>query len=482
MTDHRRRFLIQSAGAAALLSAWPYRPTAASEPAAPASPLALSSDALLLETQRRTFRYFWETTEASRGLAPDFAPEPSPASVAAMGFALTAVPIGIEHGWITREAGAQRVANTLRFLWEAPQGSSAQGCAGYKGFFYHFLDMVSGTRYRNSELSSIDTALLLMGVRCCGQYFLGEDATEHTIRLQADALCERVEWRWLQVRGALISMGWKPESGFLPADWAGYCEAIPLYLLTLGSVANAVSPEAWNAWTAGYSKSWGTVQGIEHLTFSSAFVHQFPQVWLDLKGPADAYMRERRLDYFENSRRAVLSQQAYGNANPLAWQGYGADLWGLSACDGPVNLWLPYRGESRHFRTYAARGVGLIPQNNYDDGTLTPAATLGSMPFAPDQVTAAAMNMYNRYGNIAFGDHGFLDSFNPSFTYDVPLHSGRRVAELGWVNTRYYGINQGPIIAMIENHKSGLIWRTMRKDPVMRRGLLRAGFTGGWLG
>jgi hypothetical protein len=262
MTDYRRRFLIQGASAAALLSAWPYRPTAGSEPAAPASPLALGSDALLLETQRRTFRYFWETTEASRGLAPDFAPEPSPASVAAMGFALTAVPIGIVHGWITREAGAQRVANTLRFLWEAPQGSSPQGCAGYKGFFYHFLDMASGTRYRNSELSSVDTALLLMGARCCGQYFVGNDATERTIRSQADALCERVEWRWLQVRGARISMGWKPESGFLPADWVGYCEAMPVYLLALGSVANAVNPEAWNAWTAGYSKNWGTVQGV----------------------------------------------------------------------------------------------------------------------------------------------------------------------------------------------------------------------------
>ncbi len=438
-------------------------------------------DALIAETQQRTFRFFWETTDAARGLAPDLTPDAAPASIAAMGFALTAIPIGIEHGWITRAQGIERVLNTLVFLRDAPQGGAATATSGFHGFFYHFLEMSSGTRYRDSELSSIDTALLMMGVRACVQYFAGSDGNETSIRTIGDTLCERVEWRWFQNGTAGINFGWRPETGFMADNWRGYNEAIPIFLLALGSSANAVDPAAWADWTSTYSQSWGTLQGVEHLSFGPLFGHQYTQVWVDMRGIKDAYMTAKGIDYFENSRRAVLSQRAYAIANPLGWQGYGADIWGLSASDGPSDSMQTYRGESRQFRTYAGRGVGLISANNYDDGTLTPTAPIASLPFAPELAKPAMAAMYQRYGSAIYGQYGFLDSYNPSFQYSVPLSSGRLVSGLGWVDTRYYGINQGPIIAMIENQRSELLWRLSRTDPVLRRGLTRAGFTGGWL-
>ena len=444
-------------------------------------PPPLGIDALIADTQQRTFRYFWETTEAARGLAPDLAPEAAPASIAAMGFALTAIPIGIERGWITRAQGIERVLNTLQFLRDAPQGAAATGVSGYHGFFYHFLEMSSGTRYRDSELSTVDTALLMMGVRACVQYFTGSSGNETSLRTIGDALCERVEWRWFQNGTAGINFGWRPETGFMADNWRGYNEAIPIFLLALGSSANAVDPAAWADWTSTYPQSWGTLQGVEHLTFGPLFGHQYTQVWVDMRGIKDAYMASKGIDYFENSRRAVLSQRAYAMANPLGWQGYGADIWGLSASDGPADTLQVYRGESRQFRTYAGRGVGLNSANNYDDGTLTPTAPIASLPFAPELAKPAMAAMYQRYGSAIYGPYGFLDSYNPSFQYSVPLVSGRLVNGLGWVDTRYYGINQGPIVAMIENQRSELLWRLSRTDPVLRRGLTRAGFTGGWL-
>ncbi len=442
----------------------------------------MSLEALLTTTQRLTFDFFWQTTEAERGLAPDYIPERQSASVSAMGFALSAIPIGIERGWVSREAGAQRAANTLQFLRNAPQGPGIGGVSGYRGFFYHFLELTSGTRYRHSELSSVDTTLLLMGVRCCGQYFDRANGLESTIRSLSDELCERVDWPWMQVRRPSICMGWMPETGFLEMDWIGYNEGMMVYLLALGSSEHGIAPDAWAAWTSGYPRSWGRLEGIEHLTFGPMFGHQYTQVWFDLRGPSDAYMRARGIDYFTNSRRAALSQRAYAIANPLGWQGYGGNVWGLSASDGPTDAKLRYRGEWRPFHTYAGRGVCLNPAHDFDDGTLTPTAPLGSLPFAPDEVLPAIAEIHQRYGSAIFREYGFVDAFNPSFGYDVPLMRGRRVGKLGWADTRYYGINKGPELAMIENHRSGLLWRLMRKDPVLCRGMRRAGFTGGWLG
>ena len=483
MSAMNRRLFLQGAATATAAGLWacagrisPYVGAVAMPTAVPMTPEALLSD-----TQRRTFNYFWQTTEVARGLAPDLGPDPAPASIAAMGFALTAVPIGVEHAWVTRAAAAQRVRGWLEFLRDAPQGAGSTGFSGHHGFFYHFLEMTSGTRYRDSELSTIDTAILLMGVHFCGQYFNGADANEAAIRTLSEALSERVDWNWAQANGPGIALGWRPETGFMRDDWVGYNEATMMYVLALGSTTHAVGQDAWAVWTSGFDASWGKIQGFEHLTFGPLFGHQFTQVWINLKGISDAYMTLRGLDYFENSRRAVLAQRAYAIANPLKWEGYGANVWGLSACDGPYSKRRLYRREQRQFHDYAGRGVGLDASLNYDDGTLTPSAALGSLPFTPEAVTAAATEMYRQYGSVIYGEYGFLDSFNPSFKYNVPLVSGRRVGDLGWVDTRYYGITQGPIVAMIENHRSGLMWRVMQGDPVIRRGLQRAGFRGGWL-
>lgn len=450
-------------------------------PPAPAPAARTAFDPLLDDVARRTFDWFWETSDPVRGLVPDRAPSPTFSSVASIGFGLTAYGIGAERGWISREAARRRTLATLRFLLDAPQGPEQSGKAGYRGFFYHFLDAFSGTRYANNELSTADTGLLMLGVLFAQSYFDGSSSEEAEIRRLAERLYARVDWKWATPRGPLITMGWKPESGLLPLDWCCYNEAMFVYVLALGSPTHAVGKESWDAWTASYGSSWGTLGGQPHLTFGPHFGHQFTASWIDLRGIRDAYMRERGFDYFENSRRATYAQRAYAIENPLRWKGYGENVWGLSACDGPVDAVLPYEGSLREFRTYAARGVNLDPANNYDDGTITPMAAIGSLPFAPEIVVPALHEMHARYGRHIYGRYGFYDAFNPSFDYDVPLRHGRRVPGFGWVDTDHIGIDQGPILLMIENHRDGFVWSVMRRNAHLRRGLERAGFTGGWL-
>jgi hypothetical protein len=191
-------------------------------------------------------------------------------------------------------------------------------------------------------------------------------------------------------------------------------------------------------------------------------------------------MSQRGIDYFENDRRAIYAQRAYAIANPNGWEGYGSDVWGVTASDGPADVTCNYRGQDRVFRSYAARGAP--GPGEYDDGTLAPTAVVSSIAFAPEIVLPAVREMTRRFGEHIYAEYGFLDAFNPSFDFDVPLKHGRRIPGFGWVASDYIGIDQGPIIAMIENSRSELVWQTMRKNPHIRRGLQRAGFTGGWLG
>ncbi|KFE71978.1 hypothetical protein DB31_0239 [Hyalangium minutum] len=431
---------------------------------------------MLEDLEQRTFRYFWETANLENGLVPDRYPSPSFSSIAAVGFGLTAYGIGVERGYVSREAARERVLATLRFFRTAPQGPEASGTSGHQGFFYHFLDMKSGHRFETTELSTVDTALLLGGVLFVQSYFDGADPQEVEIRRLADEIYRRVDWRWAQARPPAISHGWSPEAGFIPYDWIGYNEAMLLVILALGSPTFPVEPAAWQTWTSGYKEQWGTFFGQEHLSFPPLFGHQYSHVWVDFRGIQDSSMRARGIDYFENSRRATYAQRAYAMANPKGWKGYGQDIWGLTACDGPADMELEYRGERRRFHSYSARGPGLN-----DDGTLAPTAAAASIPFAPEIAIPAVMELRRRYGEHIYSTYGFRDSFNPSFEYDVPLKDGRRVPGLGWVAGDYLGIDQGPIIAMIENHRSQLVWRVMRKNPYIRAGLERAGFQGGWL-
>ena len=434
------------------------------------------ADAFLDDVQERTFRWFWDTTNPANGLTPDRWPTRSFSSVAAIGFALTGYPIGVEHGWVTREAARQRVLTTLRFLYQAPQGDAAAGMTGYKGFFYHFLDMSTGHRFERVELSTVDTALLLGGALACREFFDGDHPDEASIRAYADSLYERVDWRWAQPRPPLVTMGWYPEQGFHTYDWRGYNEAMLVYVLALGSPTHAIDASAWNAWTSTYR--WGSFQGQAHLGFAPLFGHQYSHVWIDFRGIQDDFMRGHGIDYFENSRRATVAQRAYAIANPRRYRDYGPNIWGLTAADGPLDTTAVIDGTSRTFQTYAARGASFTEIR--DDGTLAPTAAGGAMPFVPELAIPALMAMRDRYGDNLYGQYGFLDSFNPTYTLARTQH-GRVVPGLGWFDTDYLGIDQGPILAMIENHRSDLVWRLMRKNPAVIRGLRRAGFRGGWL-
>jgi hypothetical protein len=439
-----------------------------------ASP-AGETDAFLDDLQRRTFRFFWDTTNPANGLARDRYPTPSFASTAAVGFALTAYPIGVERRYVSRAHAAQRVLATLHFLANAPQGDAPAGMTGHKGFFYHFVDMQRGARFEKTELSTVDTALLIGGMLFCQSYF--DRPGEAEIRDLAEKIYRRVDWRWSQARPPTIALGWSPESGFLPYDWIAYSEAMLVYLLAIGSPTYALGPESWTAWSAGLPKHWTTEEGQQHVRFGPLFGHQYSHLWVDFRGIRDAFMREKGLDYFENSRRATLAQHAYALRNPDGWVGYGERMWGLTACDGPADVTVDVAGRSRAFRTYSARGPG-----DFDDGTVSPTAAGGSVPFAPELCIPVLQAMREDHGAHLYREYGFLDSLNLTIPATVPLKHGTHVPGRGWYDGDYLGIDQGPILAMIENHRSGLVWKVMRTNPHIRRGLQRAGFTGGWLG
>lgn len=433
------------------------------------------------DLQERSFRYFWDTANEKNGLVPDRHPGTEPfSSIAAVGFALTVYPIGVERGWITRQQARARTLTTLRFFNDAPQGPDAAGMSGYKGFFYHFLHIETGERYAPwVELSSVDTALLLGGVLFAQSWYDRDHADEVEIRRLADTIFKRVEWPWLQVRPPLIAMGWFPETGFITHDWRGYNEAMIVYLLALASPTHGVTPEVWAAWTQDYDRSWGIFHNQEHLGFGPHFGHQYSHVWIDYRGVRDDYMRSRNMDYFENSRRATYAQRAYAMENPLGWEAYGENIWGLTASDGPQVTFQNYNESPREFRHYSARGAGL--SDAFDDGTIAPTAAAASLPFAPEIVIPAIEEMRSRFGDHIYGEYGFIDAFNPSFHYDIPVKSGHVIPGFGWVARDYIGIDQGPIVIMIENYRNEFAWNTMHANPYIRSGLERAGFEGGWL-
>ncbi|GAC1455134.1 MAG: glucoamylase family protein [Steroidobacteraceae bacterium] len=424
-------------------------------------------DPFLNDLEERTFHYFWDTANPRNGLVPDRYPNPPFASIAAVGFGLTAYPIGVERGYISRAAARDRVLTTLRFFANA---------ANEHGFFYHFMDMRSGARASGSEVSTVDTALLLAGVIFCQSYFDTQDPHDLEIRRLGDEIYRRVDWTWAQPRAPAVALAWTPEAGFSGSDWRGYNEAMLVYLLALGSPTHAVDQQAWTSWTSTYDQQWGTVYDQTFLSFAPLFGHQYSHVWVDFRGIRDAYMRAHDLDYFENSRRATYTQRRYAIANPQHWRAYGKNVWGMSASDGPG----PARdllGQTHPFLTYAARGVAV--GRIVDDGTIAPTAAISSLPFAPEIVLPATLEMYHRFGASIYSVYGFLDAFNAS--YRNPSIKQPGLGDAGWVDPDYVGIDEGPILAMIENYRSDLVWRVMRRSLYLQQGLERAGFTGGWL-
>lgn len=447
-----------------------------SEPLPVATVLSATDEAFLDSLQRDTFRYFWDTTNPENGLVPDRAPTPSFASIAAVGFGLTAYLIGVERGYITRQQAADRTLRTLRFFANAPQSEKAMGVAGYKGFFYHFLDMKTGERFKQVELSTIDTALLLGGILSAQSYFDRNNATEIEIRKLADQIYGRADWTWFQTRRPFVSMGWHPETGFIKSDWTGYNEAMLLYVLALGSPTHPVGPEVWPAWTRSYP--WATFYDQTHVNFDPLFGHQYSHGWIDFRGIRDEYMRSKGIDYHENSRRATYANRAYCVANPGKWQDYGPTIWGLTACDGPKDT----TANGRKFFSYRARGAAST--QIVDDGTIAPTAAGGSLAFAPEICIPALRAMKSRYGAKLYGEYGFRDAFNPTYRYPSQFANGstqQGESTPGWFDVDYLGIDQGPILIMAENLRTGFVWNLMKKNPHIRRGLAKAGFTGGWL-
>jgi len=446
-------------------------------PAPSIDPSSPRAQAFLDTLEQRTFAFFWERTDPQTGLTPDRWPSPAFSSIAAVGFALTAYPIGVERGYITRADAAARTFTTLRWFWHAPQGSGTTGVTGYKGFFYHFLEMPGGARFKQVELSTIDTALLLGGVLFCREYFNGPDSTETAIRATADSLYDRVDWQWAVHNPPLVSMGWTPENGYIVSDWHGFNEAMLIYVLALGSPTHAIDSTAWSAWTATYP--WGTYYGQQQVGFAPLFGHQYSHLWIDFRGIQDDFMRAHGIDYFENSRRATLSQRSYAIANPGQWNGYSDDVWGLTASDGPADATLTVNGAPHQFHTYSARGASFTEVQ--DDGTIAPTAAGGSIAFAPEIAIPALVTMRERYGDPLFGQYGFLDAFDPTFQFTGKATQGQVVPGKGWFDTDYLGIDEGPILGMLANYRSDLVWKYMRTSPYIIKGLRRAGFRGGWL-
>jgi len=424
------------------------------------------TDKALDKLQRATFGYFLKETNSQNGLVPDNTRAGAPCSITAVGLALSAYTVAVERGYLTRNEAVTRTLTTLRFFWDSPQGDGSDA-VGIKGFYYHFLDVQTGRRTWKSELSTIDTTFLLAGALAAAQYFNRETKKEREIRTLADALYRRADWQWALNGGAKVSLGWKPENGFLNYRWEGYSEALLLYALGLGSPTYPLPAKSYQAWAATYR--WKKLYGIEFLYAGPLFIHQFSHIWIDFRGIQDEFMRERGIDYFENSRRATYAQQQYAIRNPKKFKGYSEYCWGITASDGPGPATLKLNGVERRFFDYLARKIPYGP----DDGTIAPWAAIASLPFAPEIVLPALRHFNETYPEMT-SKYGFKCSFNPTFV------DGKNSAR-GWISKGYYGLDQGPIVLMIENYRTGFFWRQMRQCPYLVAGLRRAGFAGGWL-
>jgi len=421
---------------------------------------------LLSSLQADAFQYFVKEVNPDNGLVVDCTKGGWPSSIAAIGMALSAYPVGVEHNFITREAAIERTLRNLRFFAGSEQSTNAEA-TGHKGFYYHFLDMQTGRRAWQCELSTIDTTFLFAGMLAAAAYFDRDSSEEGEIRTLTDQLYKRADWGWAINGGATLTHGWTPERGFLPYRWDRYDESTLAYILGLGSPTCPLAAESYQAHRS--SCEWKGVYDYEYLYAGPLFTHQFSHIWIDFRGIQDSFMREHSSDYFENSRRASYAQREYAKRNPNEFKGYNEMCWGLTACEGPGPAELNVDGVKRVFFDYVARGVPDGP----DDGTLAPWAVVASLPFAPEIV----LPTLEHFTELEIGvDHpyGLEATFNPTFPAE-----DRRTC--GWLSPWHYGINQGPIVLMIENHRTEFLWRLIKKCPYVIDGLRRAGFVGGWL-
>lgn len=422
----------------------------------------------LEELQSQTFAYFANNINAENGLIADRTEPGSPSSIAAVGLGLSAYVVAVERGLMSRKEAIARTLATLRFFRASPQGPEPDA-TGYKGFYYHFLNMQTGRRADGSELSTVDSAFLVAGFLCAGLYFDGASEPEKEIRDLADVLYRRVDWAWALNGTTTLRHGWKSESGFLTSSWTtGYSEALLLYVLALGSPTFPIPADGYRAWTATFERK--TAYGMTYIFAGPLFIHQLSHIWIDFRGIGDDRNREEGFDYFENSRRATLAQQQHGIENPQGFAHYSKHGWGFTASDGPGPAVHVIDGVRREFFGYESRGAPF----GLDDGTISPWAVVASLPFAPEAVCDTLRHAIEQLAKLGKDGDGFDASFNRTF----PSANGD---PNGWTSPWKLGLNEGPMVLMIENHLSGLIWGLFRRCPWVVRGLQRAGFSGGWL-
>jgi hypothetical protein len=394
-----------------------------------ASGLSASDLQLLDDIERAAFQFFWREVGLSTGLVKDRATTQSTdtgtlSSIASTGFGLTGFCIADLHGYQPRAALKQRIMSILNFLLTRVEAEN--------GFFYHYMDLNTGARAGASEISSIDTAILVCGALSCREYFNDVRITE-----LATELYNRVNWRWMLNQGSTLSKGWVPESGFMRDRWHTYSEAMMLYLLAMGSATHAIPPTSWNAWT----RPLYDYQGLRYITGKAPlFIHQFSHAWFDFRKRRDSFA-----DYFQNSVVATQAHKLFCLSLATRFPDYTAALWGISASD-TVNGYAAWGGPP---------AMGPI------DGSIVPSASAGSIPFLPSDCLAVLRNIHTNFSR-AWTRYGFVNAFNPL---------------TGWYDPYVVGIGTGIALLMAENYRTQLIWNTFMKAPEIHRAMSLAGFT-----
>lgn len=395
--------------------------------------LTKPADDFLEDVSRRSFRFFWEQTDADTGLTRDrsLADTDTPdkrnrASSAATGFGLTALCIAVERGWITREQALERTRKTLKFY--------AEKSFHEHGWFYHFVDTATGERIGKSEISTIDTALLLAGILTARQYF-SHDAE---IGRLAHTIYERIDWQWmLNGHPTLLSMSYRPESGFSKNRWDHHCELGIMYLLGIASPGKGLPVESWYAWRrptityAGYTY----ISGAPPL-----FVHQYPNLWIDFRGHREK--QGERTDWAENSVKATLAHRQFCLDLRDRFPGYSENIWGITASD----------------TAHGYKAWGGPPETRYIDGSVVPCAAGGSLMLAPEVCIPALQEMQHSFGDRIYKRYGFVDAFHPTN---------------GWTNADVIGIDVGPTLLSAENLRTGKVWHWFHRDPDVKRAMAK---------
>ena len=390
----------------------------------------LTDDEFLEEIVHRAFLYFWNEASPRTGLVRDRALASGgydnrvTASIAATGFGLAALSIGHARGYLPKHEIGTRVVTTLIFLLNHVQQAN--------GFYYHFIDINTGLRVRRSEVSPIDTTILLCGILTASAYF-------HDPRISqlAATIYRRINWRWMLNGGTTFAMGWTPEYQFIGARWDTYCELMMMYLLAMAAPLWNIPASSWDAFSRptqqyrGYS--W--IGGADPL-----FVHQYSHAWFDFRNQHDQYT-----DYFRNSAIATYTHKLFCQSLRWRFPDYNDNTWGITASDSRIGY----------------QAWGGPPDIGRIDGTVVPCAPGGSVPFLPTETIACLKNLYVTHGAQAWKEYGFVDAFNP---------------RTGWTDLDVIGIDQGITMIMVENHRTNFIWNNFMKNAAAKRAMEMAGF------